>query len=219
MQLHEQYRPKKWSEVIGQDKALRQIETLRKRGLSGRAYFISGGSGTGKTTIAKLLAQEVADDMYIEEINATTVTPGMLEEIESQMSMFGWGKGGKAYIFNEAHGLRKPAMRQMLDMLERLPKHVIVIFTTTSENLTLFEENLDAGPLLSRCQEIALSRRDLSQVFAERAKDIAICEGLNGKPVEDYVKLVQKHKNNLRKVLQEIEKGAMSESAGMNENP
>ena len=49
-------------QVVGQGKAIRRIDVLRKRGLSGRAYWLSGQSGTGKTTIARLLAAEIADD-------------------------------------------------------------------------------------------------------------------------------------------------------------
>ena len=61
MQLHEQYRPHKWSDVIGQTKAVRTIQALAKRGLGGRAFFITGSSGTGKTTIARLVSAEIAD--------------------------------------------------------------------------------------------------------------------------------------------------------------
>ena len=45
MQLHEQYRPKKWADVIAQKRILRRIERLRSRGLGGRAYWISGPTG------------------------------------------------------------------------------------------------------------------------------------------------------------------------------
>ena len=52
MQLFEEYRPKNWDEVVGQDRVLEKIKVLFNRGLSGRAYWLSGSSGTGKTTIA-----------------------------------------------------------------------------------------------------------------------------------------------------------------------
>jgi DNA polymerase III gamma/tau subunit len=213
MRLFEKYRPKRWDEVVGQDKAIADIMRLKERGgLGGRAYWIGGQSGTGKTTIALLLASEIADPIFIEELDATVLTPARLQEIEREMQMYGWGqsgKNGRAYIINEAHGLRRDAVHQLLVLLERLPSHVVVIFTTTTEGNQLFEDNEDSSPLLSRCVEIYLARRDLAKPFAERAKQIAQAEGLDGQPVERYHKLVQSCKNNLRKVLQEIEKGTM----------
>ena len=81
MQLCEKYRPQCWEEVVGQDAAVARIRQLAARGkppcppvvgtesvpdspsngnLAGRAYWISGLSGTGKTTIARLLAAALA---------------------------------------------------------------------------------------------------------------------------------------------------------------
>jgi hypothetical protein len=54
-----------------------------------------------------------------------------------------------------------------------------------------------------------LARRDLAKPFAELALRIATKEGLNGKPIEHYVRLCREHRNNLRAVLQAIEMGAM----------
>jgi DNA polymerase III gamma/tau subunit len=61
-QLHEKYRPRNWSEIVGQDKAVDKINQLCQRGLAGRAYWLSGQSGSGKTTLAKLIASEIADE-------------------------------------------------------------------------------------------------------------------------------------------------------------
>lgn len=96
MQLHEQYRPKDWSEVVGQDKSLAVLDTLRQRsGLNGRAYFISGASGTGKTTIARLIAAECADSWGVTEIDGSQVNADLLAEIERARSSrrpdYQWG--------------------------------------------------------------------------------------------------------------------------------
>ena len=80
MQLHEQYRPTQWSEVLGQDKIIVKLDRLRKRGLAGRAFWFSGGSGTGKTTLAKLLASEVASELCVEEIDATDLSAARIRD-------------------------------------------------------------------------------------------------------------------------------------------
>jgi DNA polymerase III gamma/tau subunit len=127
------------------------------------------------------------------------------------MQVCGWGeKTGRAYLVNEAHALRKPVIRQLLVLLERIPRHVVIVFTTTCEGQdALFEDFDDASPLLSRCLRFDLARRDLSRAFAERAKQIAEREGLDGQSIERYVKLLQTHRNNLRAALQAIDAGEM----------
>ncbi len=181
--------------------------------MTGRADWLSGQSGTGKTTIARLLAAEVASQWSTEEVYATDLSAARIREIEQSCHTYGIGdKTGRAYIVNESHGLNRAAVRQLLTTLERIPSHVLWIFTTTVEGQqTLFDGIDDSHPLLSRCVELRLARQGLAKAFAARAREIAQAEGLDGKPESAYVKLLQTHKNNLRAALQAIEGGVIVE--------
>ena len=186
MNLHESYRPATWDDVVGQDKAIAKIKQLRPRGLAGRAWWISGQSGTGKTTLARLLAAEVADPFTTLEVDGGDVTADFLDRVQRQARFRPIGKGAWAYIVNESHGLRAPIIRRLLGILDPVPDHVIWIFTTTCDGQQkLFDDQIDCHPLLSRCVPLPLARRDIGKVFAQRAQDIARAEGLNGRPIGD----------------------------------
>jgi len=209
--LCEAYRPKKWGEVVGQDAAIAALKVLARRGLAGRAYWFSGLSGSGKTTIARLLAAEIADPMAVTELDAGALTVPMLKEVEASMRLWGWGdKGGKAYIVNEAHGLPAGIVRQLLVMLERLPQHVMFIFTTTVRGQKRLFANIDAGPLLSRCYCIELESEGLEGPFADRVRAVAHAEGLDGAPVEKYLRLAQRCECNMRAMFQAVECGELA---------
>jgi len=208
--LFEKYRPSSFSQVVGQGKVLATLECLRQHGgLAGRAYWLSGSSGTGKTTLARMVAQEVAEDFCVEELDAGDLTVDKVRELGRTLWTRGMGRGGRAVIVNEAHGLRTDVVRKLLVALEPIPPHVVWIFTTTIEGQEKFEGMDDAGPLLSRCTELPLARRDLTSAFAARCKEIAIAEGLDGRPIADYIRLAKELRNNLRRMLEHVESGAM----------
>jgi len=209
MRLSDKYRPKSLKEVIGQDKAVKIMERLTNRSWGGRAYWIAGNSGTGKTTLAWILARMQAHELYITEIVGRQLTANRLRDISDKWHYRPMYGSGYALIVNEAHGLTKPVIEILLDVLENLPDNVLVVFTTTRDGQDLFEEQLDSSPFASRCISITLASRGLCEPFAQRAKAIAKSEGLDGKTLSDYIRLMKNCRNNMRMALQQIEAGAM----------
>jgi replication-associated recombination protein RarA len=214
--LSERYRPKHFAAVVGQDEAIQQIQRVLAREWGGRAWWISGGSGTGKSTLAYIIAKEGADDFFIEELDAQLLTPASLKGIEEEMRYSSLSaKKGKAYIVNEAHGISAAVRRQLLVTLERLPAHAVFIFTTTTAaQKTLFGDDGDHAPLISRCTQVSLQSGDETRyAMAMRAKKIAMAENIDGLPDEVYLDAVHQCRGNLRMLLANIESGRFVQDA------
>ena len=212
MQLYEQYRPTCLEQVIGHDGPKKELACVLRRGTGGRGYWIAGKSGTGKTTIGRIIAATVADPFFIQEYDsADDVTSLVLDDIGCYMNYGATGKGGRAYIMNEAHALRGTCVRKLLGILERIPPKAVFVFTTTIQGQKLlFENQIDTAPLLSRCTYIELICNDaLMRAFAKRVREIAETEHLDGKPFGDYLALAHACQGNFRAMLEEIEKGRM----------
>ena len=215
MMLHEKYRPREWSDLIGQDKAVAVARRIIERsGFDRGAFFIdcagSNNSGTGKSSLAWVIAGTLADPFFITEIPGAKMDKAAVAEIELSAHLCSWSadKPFRVWIVNEAHAVTQGAVDLLLTFLETLPKHCVVIFTTTRQP----DEDLfgtDNGPLYSRCHCIRLTNQAVAEPFAERARWIADRENLNGRPLSAYVKLVRDCRNNFRAVLQRIEAGEM----------
>ncbi len=215
MMLHEKYRPRAWGDLVGQDRAVKTARRLIERpGFQCGAFWIECAgdncSGTGKTSLAWLIARALADDFFIQPISGSDLTRSALRDIERAAYLTTWAesKPFRALIVDEAHAIPSSCVDALLKFLEALPTHFVVIFTTTRKvDQGLFGD--DCGPFASRCYQIRLTNQGLAEAFAKRAKSIAQAEDLDGKPLSTYVRLVQTSKNNLRAVIQRIEAGAM----------
>ena len=210
MQLYEKYRPKALDDFIGQEKVIKQVKALTNRKEWDRdALFIQGPSGTGKTSLAWIIARQLADDFEIQEIDGDDCNVQKVRQIEQNINMCPMIGTWRVWIVNEAHAITGRAIQGRLTLLERLPANRLIIFTTTEslQSADLFGNF--SHPFARRCKVFTFTNQGLAQDMAKRAKEIAKTEGLDGKPDHAYLRLVQECKNNLGMVLQRIEQGDM----------
>lgn len=138
--LYRRYRPKTLSEVVGQDQVTRILERAIRSGRIAHAYLFVGPRGTGKTSVARILAHEIngfkyeLEDDYLDivEIDAATNTgvDNIRDLREKVMIAPSVGKY-KIYIIDEIHMLTKAAFNALLKTLEEPPEHVVFIMATT----------------------------------------------------------------------------------------
>ena len=209
MQLYEKYRPSTLHEFIGQPKIVSALDRITNRPDWDRdAFWVQGPSGTGKTSLAWIIAQQVANDFDITELDGDKCSVQAVREIERNIGLCPMFGGWKAYIVNEAHAMSRQAVQAWLTLLERLPAKRLIVFTTTEP----LQENLFgsfSGPFGRRCKVFTFTNQSLAKDFATRAQQIAQAENLDGKPLPAYVRLVQDCHNNMGAVLQRIEQGEM----------
>ncbi len=204
----EEYRPRTWGDFIGQEKVVGRVRRLIERpGFSGDAFWIVGPSGTGKTSLAWIIARRFADDLDIMELDGEACSVDAVRKAADAMHYTTLSGGFRCWIVNEAQAMTSRAVQGWLTVLDRLPTRVLVIFTTTEDSADLFGRF--EGPFRSRCKTIAFTNQGLAPAFAKRAREIAVAAGLDGKPESAYLRLVQQSRNNMRQVLQEIDAGAM----------
>lgn len=131
--LYTKYRPNTFKEVLGQEHVTSVLSEAIKNETLTHAYLFSGTRGTGKTSVARILAREIGttgDDLY--EIDAASNT-GVddIRELNESVNTLPFNSRYKVYILDEVHMLSKSAFNALLKTLEEPPSHVIFVLATT----------------------------------------------------------------------------------------
>ena len=169
--LYRQYRPQKFSEVHGQDHIVRVLEAAIKNKKTAHAYLFVGTRGTGKTSVARILARELGvslKDLY--EMDAASHTGvDNIRELREGVNVMPFDSPYKFYIIDEAHMLSKGAWNAFLKTLEEPPAHCIFVLATT-------ERDKVPDTIQSRC-EIYTFKQPTREVLAQVIIDVAKKEG------------------------------------------
>ena len=166
--LYRKYRPKTFSDVVGQEVVVKILKNSIINNKISHAYIFSGPRGTGKTSIAKIFSKAVNclettdgdlcnhctncltnfdEEIDIIEIDAAS-NNGVdeIREIRNNVKLMPVHLKYKVYIIDEVHMLSTSAFNALLKTLEEPPKHVIFILATT-------EFNKIPSTVISRCQK------------------------------------------------------------------
>ena len=184
--LHVKYRPTDFDQVLGQDHVVKSLMEFEKTGNWPHAYLFTGGSGCGKTTLARILASKLkVHSSSVMEIDAATFNGvDTIRALTTDLQYTSFGDSAiKFIILDEFHMLSKSSFNALLKSIEEPPAHVYFAFCTTEAdkvpdtiktrchqyNLkTVSNDNLlDLLSAVSELENIKLSEKALQIIVQE----------------------------------------------------
>jgi DNA polymerase III subunit gamma/tau len=191
--LYRKYRPQGFGDVVGQEPVVRTLRNAVSAGNVRQAYLFAGPRGTGKTSLARILAKALncvhgptpdpdgtchacvaiaaGTSLDVVEMDAASQR-GIddIREIRERVVLQPVEGRYKVYILDEAHQLTDAAFNALLKLIEEPPPHLVFVFCTTELQKML-------PTVRSRCQTFVLSRPRLPEIV-RYLKSVAEGEGI-----------------------------------------
>ena len=191
--LYRVYRPKNFSNVIGQEHIVRTLKNQIENNNVGHAYLFCGTRGTGKTSTAKIFSRavnctnlhndepcnecencrEILEDKTMDVVEIDAASNNSVDDIRELRENVKYSPAKakyKVYIIDEVHMLSQGAFNALLKTLEEPPSYVIFILATT-------EPHKIPATILSRCQRFDFKRVTVKDI-SSRMRYICEKEGI-----------------------------------------
>jgi DNA polymerase III subunit gamma/tau len=195
--LARKWRPKRFSEMVGQEHVLRALINALDSGKVHHAFLFTGTRGVGKTTVARILAKslncetgmssnpcgvcgacrEIDEGRFVDLIEVDAASRTKVDDTRELLDNVQYAptRGRyKVYLIDEVHMLSNSSFNALLKTLEEPPPHVKFLLATTDP------QKLPAT-VLSRCLQFSLKRLSANMI-GERLKFIAAAESLEFEP-------------------------------------
>ena len=182
--LYRKYRPKEWDQVVGQDHVVTTLKNAIAADRVAHAYLFAGSRGTGKTTLARLLAKAVNclnpdptkrpdnecetckavnENRFLDLIEIDAASNTSVDDVRDLRDKINFSPSQgkyKIYIIDEVHMLSTAAFNALLKTLEEPPPHAIFVLATT-------EIHKIPATVLSRCQRHEFRRVPVDEIVKQ----------------------------------------------------